>query len=193
MAAGGQVSTIVASTSGELAISNNPGNTGTRPFWQNEQVLRCDPSTLSCAPVSLSAHTVSFDPVWSPDGKQLAYLVGTTEGGPSQPGFEQNSVSSWYNSIQLRLYSPRTGQSTAVPAAKGAVIPIRSANSKSLMYVDNDGLWLLKSPKAQPVEIAGPLLPPNNWNPFYAQVLWTGLFAWSHSQNVPQPVFLTPM
>ncbi len=192
-AAGGQVSTIVAAGSGELAISNNQPRVGTRPFWQSEQVLSCNPATLSCAPVPSAVGTVSFDPAWSPDGSQLAYLVGkalTTEG---YSGFTQKSVSSWYDSLQLWLYSPRTGRSTQLSAAKGAVVPIWSADSKSLLYVDHDGLWLLKSPNAQPVEIAGPLLRPNDWNAYFAQLDWAGWFAWSHSQHLPQPNVLTPM
>jgi len=191
-AAGGQVSTIVASVSGELAISNNQGNPGTRPFWQNEQALRCDPDTLSCKAVASTPGTVSFDPVWSADGSQIAYLVGKLN-GEGDPGFSQRSVSSWYDSLQLWVFSSRTGRSTELPDAKGAVVPIWSANSRSLMYVGDDGLWLLKSPKAQPVEIAGPLLPPNDWNAHFAQVDWAGSFAWSRSQYLPQPGVLTPM
>ena len=192
--AGGQVSTIVASASGELAISNEPEPMyGDRPFWRNEQVERCNPATLSCAPVVSAPGTVSFDPVWSPDGSQLAYLVGK-EGSPyGVPGFKQALVSSWYDSLQLWVYSTKTGRSIELPEAKGAVVPIWSADSKSLLYVDNDGVWLLKNPKSQPVEIAGPLLPPDDWSPYYAQVHWAGTFAWSRSQNVPQPGILTPM
>lgn len=192
-AAGGQVSTIVASASGALAISDEPSPNGDRPFWENEQVLRCNPTSLSCSPVVSPVGTVSFDPVWSPNGRQLAYLVGKERGGDSEPGFEQSSVAAWYDSLQLWVYSARTGRSTEVSAAKGAVVPIWSADSKSLLYIDQDGLWLLKSPTSQPVEVAGPLLPPTDWNPYFAQVHWAGTFAWSRSQEVSQPGVLTPM
>jgi len=192
-AAGGQVSPIVASANGELAISNNAGGFGTRPFWQHEQVLRCDPSTLKCTPVPTPAGTISFDPVWSPDGEQLAYIVGKSIDGPSVPSFEQKPVSSWYNALQLCLYSRATGHSIELPAATGAVAPVWSAGSKSLLYVGKDGLWLLKDAKARPVEVAGPLLQPSHWKPYYAQVPWTGLFAWSHARTMPQPGVLTPM
>ena len=87
----------------------------------------------------------------------------------------------------------RTGRSTELRAAKGAVMPIWSADSKSLMYIDNDGLWLLQSSKSSTSR--GSRSPPtsDNWNPYYAQLHWAGSFAWSRSQHLPQPGVLTPM
>ena len=66
-----------------------------------------------------------------------------------------------------------------MPAAQGAVVPIWSRAGNELMFVANDGLWLSRSAHGAPVEIAGPLLAPKDWSPFYAQIDWTDQFAWS--------------
>jgi hypothetical protein len=173
----GQLSPIVASSTGQLAITNEPnGNGGARPFWQNERVVRCDPMTLRCTPIPEAPGTVSFDPLWSPDGSMLAYLVGKVS---NNAGFDQQVVAQWYNSLQLRLYSPKAATDVAVSAARGAVVPLWSAKGHRLLYVDNDGIWLLKNTRGQPVEIAGPLLPEKNWSAYFAQLNWSELFAWS--------------
>jgi hypothetical protein len=106
----------------------------------------------------------------------LAYLVGKVS---NNAGFDQQVVARWYNSLQLRLYLPRTATDVAVSAARGAVVPLWSATGSRLLYVDNDGIWLLKNINGQPVEIAGPLLPQKNWSAYFAQLNWSGLFAWS--------------
>ena len=176
--ANGQVSPIVASSNGELAITNEPGNHGARPFWQNEQVERCSPTTLGCVDVAEASGTISFDPTWSQGGSTLAYLVGKVS---TDDGFDQKAVAGWYNSLQLWLYSAKTGKYVEATAARGAVVPIWSKSGTNLLYVGNDGLWLLKSPTSTPSEIAGPLFPPNDWNAYFAQVDWTNQFAWSRA------------
>jgi WD40-like Beta Propeller Repeat len=173
----GQLSPIVASSTGELAITNEPnGNEGARPFWQNEHVVRCDPTTLRCTPIPEAPDTISFDPLWSPDGSMLVYLVGKIS---NNAGFDQQVVARWYNSLQLQIYLPRTATDVAVSAARGAVVPLWSAKGSRLLHFDNDGIWLLKNIKGQPVEIAGPLLPQKNWSAYFAQLNWSELFAWS--------------
>jgi hypothetical protein len=50
----------------------------------------------------------------------------------------------------------------------------------TLLYVAGDGLWLLPTLAAKPVEIATPLFPPHEWPAYYGQVAWTAQFArWS--------------
>ncbi len=172
----GAVSPIVASATGELAIAND---SGAEPIWQGLQVERCGPGTPRCVPVAQPHGTVSLDPAWSPNGSTLAYLVGSNLGSAGNAGFAQRAVARFYDTLQLRLYAATTGVSRTVPAARGAVVPIWARSGHSLMFVADDGLWLWKNLKGAPKEIAGPLLHPNNWNPFFAQIDWTDQFAWS--------------
>ena len=123
--------------------------------------------------------TVSLDPAWSPNGSTLIYLVGHDLGNAGNAGFAQPAVARFYDTLQLWRYDATTGASTELSAAKGAVVPIWARSANSLMFVADDGLWLLKNLEGVPSEIAGPLFRPKDWNAFFAQIDWTDRFAWS--------------
>jgi WD40-like Beta Propeller Repeat len=175
----GAVSPIVASSRGELAITNEPGGEGARPLWQNQEVERCSPAAQSCVPVPHPRGDISLDPVWSPDGTKLAYLVGRDFGSAGGAGFTQSVIARWYDSLQLWLYGPTIGRSVRMPVAQGAVVPIWSKSGDSLLFVADDGLWLWKHTQGEPVEVAGPLLSLDDWNAYFAQIDWSDRFAWS--------------
>jgi len=80
---------------------------------------------------------------------------------------------------QLWLYSLADRSLHEVAAAGGATVPTWSSDGKSLLYVADDGLWLLTGLTAPPVEVAKPLFPANAWPSYYGQVDWSGQFAWS--------------
>jgi hypothetical protein len=56
-----------------------------------------------------------------------------------------------------------------------------SADSKSLLFVRDDALYLIPRIGALPVEVAGPLLRPRAWGGYYGELDWTSQFAWSAS------------
>jgi hypothetical protein len=175
----GTVSPIGASSTGELAITDEPQNRGAEPLWQNQEVERCSPADQACKPVPQPRGDVSLDPVWSPDGSKLAYLVGRDFGSAGGAGFTQSVVARWYDSLQLWLYERTSGRSVRVPAAQGAVVPVWSKSGDSLLFVADDGLWLWKHTQGEPVEVAGPLLSLDDWNAFFAQIDWSDKFDWS--------------
>ena len=172
----GAQSPIVASSTGELAITNDGG---AEPIWQNQRVSRCSPETQRCVPVAQPPGTVSFDPEWSPNGSTLAYLDGRNLGSAGNAGFAQPAVARFYDTLQLRLYTAATGTTATARTAEGAVVPVWARSGHSLLFVADDGLWLWKDLRGAPGEIAGPLFRPNNWNAFFAQIDWTDRFAWS--------------
>jgi hypothetical protein len=175
----GAVSPIVASSTGELAITDEPGRQGARPLWQGQEVERCSPASHACVPLPEPRGDISLDPVWSANGTKLAYLVGRNFGSAGGAGFAQGVVARWYDSLQLWLYDPASGRSVRVPVAQGAVVPIWSKSGDSLMFVADDGVWLWKHTRGEPVEVAGPLLSLDDWNAYFAQIDWSDRFAWS--------------
>jgi len=172
----GAVSPIVASANGELAITENGG---AEPIWQNPQVERCSPATHTCVRVAEPRGAVSLDPAWSPNGSTLVYLVGRNLGNAGDGGFAQFAVTRFYNTLQLWRYTSASGVSGRVPAAQGAVVPVWARSGNGLLFVADDGLWLWKNLRGDPVEVAGPLFNPHAWNAFFAQIDWSDQFAWS--------------
>ena len=174
--ANGTLSNPVASSNGELAITNEPPNVGAVGVGsiplQGQQVRRCSPTTGTCVNVTEPSGTESLDPVWSPNGSDLAYIVGKEFVEP----FSQGVVANWYKSLRLWLYNAKKGTSDDVTSTKGAIAPLWSQDGKNLLYVANDGLWLWKDLKGTPVEVAalGAAGPPS-----FGGTDWTEQFAWS--------------
>jgi hypothetical protein len=54
-----------------------------------------------------------------------------------------------------------------------------SRDSRSLLNVADDALWLIPRAGAKPAKIAGPLYSPHAWPSYYGQVGWSGEYAWA--------------
>jgi WD40-like Beta Propeller Repeat len=166
---------VTAAPDGPLAIvAEIPGpGMGGRLIWQDRTVQVCGPRAR-CTGVPARPSTVALDPAWSPDGRTLA-LVRAPD--LASAAFPQNVVAAWYAAHQLWLYDP-AHRSLRELNASGATVPLWSASGTSMLYVAQDGIWLLPSLTGRPVRIAGPLFPPGNWPTFYGQVNWLSQFAW---------------
>ena len=173
----GTTDVIAAASQGELAVvaDVSHGRGGGRDVWDKKQVRVCTPSG-GCRGLVSRQSKVTADPVWSPDGSKLAFVEAPDY---ADPGWPQKVLQRWYDDHRLLLYDARTGTRRGVPAATGATVPVWSANGKSLLYISHDGLWLLPTLSAQPVEIASPLFLPNDWPAYYGQIAWGAQFAWS--------------
>jgi hypothetical protein len=171
-----------ATTTGLLTFVNDTGSFPRVP-WMGKQVEVCSPVSLSCSAVPAPAGDVTEDPAWSSSGTTLAYVAAPSS---DTSEFLAPAVSSWYAAHLLELYNPETQSASQVDAVSGATVPAWSMSGKSLVYVANNGLWLLPSPADRPNEIASPLFARTS-SPlsgpgipsYYGEIDWSQQFGWS--------------
>lgn len=173
----GTTRVLAGGPAGRLALvaDVSHGMGGGRVAWDRKQVQLCTTSA-PCRSLVPARSKVTLDPVWSPDGKTLAFVEAPDL---TSSGWSQRLLERWYGRHRLRLYDVTTGTLRTVPAAQGATAPAWSASGKSLLYVAGDGLWLLPMLSSKPVEIASPLFDRGAWPAYYGQMAWTAQFAWA--------------
>ena len=143
---------LAAGPSGQLAIVDNPTNFSGRLLAENKVLEVCDPKTTTCTPVRASNSIVTSEPAWSPSGDALAFTEAPSTELIDQLG--QPGVAAWYAEHKLYVYRPATHSLQGIANASGATAPTWSWNGKSILYVSNDGLWLLPTLSQRPVKIA---------------------------------------
>lgn len=161
---------IATSPTGALAIAGG----GDRYQWSTKAVERCSTKSATCTKVQMPTNDVSFNPSWSPDGRELIYSMGPS----NQSAGGQAAVSKWYS--ELNLWSLTTGSSTPseLLGTAGGTVSSWSPSGTSLLFEANDALWLRKTPSSNPVQIASPLFPETDWPSYYAEVNWNDQFSW---------------
>jgi hypothetical protein len=153
-----------------------------RDAWVNKHVDLCDAATATCRHAPAPSDTLTVSPAWSPNGRTLAYV----EAKPEAAGkIGQAQIAKWYATHHLYLLSAGSTTPVEVPGTAGAMEPVWSSDSKSLMFVRNDDLFLVAKRGAKPVEVAGPLFHPTGWwsnnqnIAQYGSIRWNTQFAWS--------------
>lgn len=171
-AAGGVVS---FGPGGTFALGAGPG----RYAWMTKSALICQAATERCRALPATRGTLTLDPAWSPNGKALAFVEAPSS---TTGSFYPSQVTAWYATHHLFLLKGNYSATAEVPGTKGASAPVWSRDSRSLLYVSGNGLWLLPGLDKAPVEIAAPLfaLP---WPSYYGQVDWPDQFAWSEEAS----------
>jgi hypothetical protein len=178
-----------ATSRGLLTFVSDTGQFPRIP-WMGKEVEVCSPASLSCSAVPTLAGDVTEDPVWSASGSMLAYVAAPSM---NTSVFLAPAVSSWYGSHLLEVYNPNTRTASPVEAAPGATVPTWSGSGKNLVYVANNGLWLLRNPAAQPIEVASPLFTQTT-SPlsgpgipsYYGEIDWSQQFGWSRGAPLTQ-------
>lgn len=195
----GETDAIASGSNGALALVES---TAGREYGQGKEVENCLRSARSCSPLpgasvwtgadpqpcpmpciphpsSGSAGSgVTIDPSWSPSGTVLAYVkapFALTAGWPTL---------GWYGAHDLFVWNARTDATTELADVAGVSVPTWSRNGRNLLYVSNDGLWLVPVRGGPAVEIESPLFPPRQWKTlsgdisYYGQIDWTRQFSW---------------
>jgi hypothetical protein len=169
----GTTDVATANGFGQVAVVVDHG--GGRAAWQDKHVELCDGHTQRCRLLPHAGGDVTVDPAWSPDGRTLAYAEApNVVTGP----WSQRAIAAWFNGHRVLLYNRASGRAQSLSAARGATALAWSRDSRSLLYIRNDAVWLLPSLTATPVRIATPLFRVHDWPQYYAQIAWAAQFAW---------------
>jgi hypothetical protein len=152
---------------------------GGRYAWASKHVEQCVEATATCSRVPAPKNEVTVSPAWSPGQRTLAFVQASAE---PEGSIGQPQILQWYATHHLYLLSAGSNRPVEVAQTQGAAAPIWSANSQSLLYVDDDALYLIAHVGSAPVEVAGPLFAPNSWTAYYGQIAWTRQFAWSQAE-----------
>jgi dipeptidyl aminopeptidase/acylaminoacyl peptidase len=163
----------VSSKIGWLAVDEG----GDRDAWAKKSIETCAPGDGRCSSIPEPPSETAFDPVWSPDGTELAFVEAPTNENSS---FAPSKIRAWYASGQLEVFAAGKSQAVSVRHTLGATAPQWSPTGHALLYVANDALYLIRKSGDSPVRIAGPLLPSSQWtSTYYGGIDWRFMFAWA--------------
>jgi len=199
---GGETDAISANASGSLAIV---ASTAGRSYGVGKEVEVCEHDSLSCSPLpgastwtgpdnltcpitdcgplpppGTAGSGVTLDPEWSPNGTVLAYVKSPEWVTPGWPSL------AWYQAHKLFVWDPATNATRQIAHVSGISVPTWSRNGKDLLYVADDGLWLVPVGGGNAVEIEHPLFPMAQWEhieqsdtiSYYGQIAWSAQFSW---------------
>jgi WD40-like Beta Propeller Repeat len=200
---GGETDAISANASSSLAIV---ASTAGRSYGVGKEVEVCERASLACSPLpgastwtgpdnltcpipncgplpvpGTAGSGVTLDPEWSPNGTVLAYVKSPQWLTPGWPSL------AWYAAHELFVWNPATNATRQIADISGISVPTWSRNGKDLLYVANDGLWLVPVGGGNAVEIEHPLFPLKQWDhidqsatiSYYGQIAWNAQFSWS--------------
>lgn len=152
---------------------------GDRYAWVSKHVEQCVEATGTRTEVPTPDNVLSVSPAWAPDHTTLAFVEASAE---PEGAIGQPQILKWYATHHLYLLSAGSNHPVEVAHTEGSASPIWSADSQSILFVDDDSLYLLAHVGSVPVKIAGPLFPPGSWAAYYGEIAWTAQFAWSQAE-----------
>jgi dipeptidyl aminopeptidase/acylaminoacyl peptidase len=143
--------------------------------WDGKNILVCR-LTGGCAGLPAgSPGATNTDPALSPGGRYLAFVHGAAS---SPTDFSQVPVSRWYATRTLWLDTLAGGRARQLTVAGTSVAdPTWSADGQRLLYVRDNGLWLLNPAGGAPARIVASLFS-GPWPNYYYYIDWPDQFAW---------------
>ncbi len=153
-------------------------NGGDRVLWDDKTILLCAPAGGCTGLPGGTPRATNLDPALSPAGPALAFVHASAALSRAQT-FDQKSIAAWYATRSLWLYVPG-GQAYQITKAGTAVAdPTWSKDGQRLLYVRDDGLWLINpgGSEARASQIVGRLFS-GAWPNYYAYIDWRDQFAW---------------
>ncbi len=162
---------------------------GDRVLWNGKTILVCGTSG-GCGgfPAGIPG-PVNLDPAWSPAGEPTLAFVHATADWPGD--FSQQNLAAWYATRRLWVYSLGGNPLRISGAGTGVADPVWSADGDLVLYVRDDGLWLISpaggkpdSSPGLPSRTGGPALRivsklfAGAWPNYYGYVDWQDQFAW---------------
>ena len=153
-------------------------NGGDRVLWDDKTILLCAPAGGCTGLPGGVPRATNLDPALSPAGPALAFVHASAALSRAQT-FDQKSIAAWYATRSLWVYVPGSQAQPINNAGTAVADPTWSKGGQLLMYVRNDGLWLIDpfavSPRAS--QVVGRLFS-GAWPNYYAYIDWRDQFAW---------------
>jgi Tol biopolymer transport system component len=154
-------------------------NGGDRVLWDDKTILLCAPAGGCTGLPGGIPRATNLDPALSPAGPALAFVHASAALSRAQ-NFDQADIAAWYATRSLWVYVPG-GQAHPITNAGTAVAdPTWDAKGTLVMYVRDDGLWLINpfaGSAARASHVVGSLFS-GAWPNYYAYIDWRDQFAW---------------
>ena len=168
---------FLATSPAQQAVAVDNG--GDRVLWDDKTILLCAPAGGCTGLPGGVPRATNLDPALSPAGPAVAF-VHASSGALSRPQtFDQKSIAAWYATRSLWVYLPGGPAHPITNAGTAVADPTWSTNGQLLMYVRDDGLWLINPEgfKARAVQVVSRLFS-GAWPNYYAYIDWRDQFAW---------------
>jgi hypothetical protein len=193
-----------------FVVTTLPGNGvaivvgGDRVLWNGNKTITLCAVTGGCPGFAGgstffpggSPGPANLDPAWdaralSQDQELTLAFVHGSASAPSPPGYGQAAVAAWYATRGLWVYILGGNPYLVSGAGTGVAAPTWSADGKFLLYVRDNGLWLIdpfagraNSSPGTPSRTGGPAFPivsrlfAGAWPNYYGYIDWQDQFAW---------------
>ena len=153
-------------------------NGGDRVLWDDKTILLCAPAGGCTGLPGGTPRATNLDPALSPAGPALAFVHASAALSRAQT-FDQKSIAAWYATRSLWVYVPGGRAYQITKAGTAVADPTWSRDGQLLLYVRDDGLWLInpRGSQARATQVVGRLFS-GAWPNYYAYIDWRDQFAW---------------